>query len=192
MGSTASQEVLFENDDKVSEEGGNVKQSPQKKVNSSILGFPLLHADFKVEKEIHSKEFLGGTVAKIMLVGDAGVGKTSLSNRYMKSQFPEQHRPTIGMDFTSKTVELANNAFGTNCRPSVHCPINLYFSVNVQVSDTAGDDRFRAIIQAYFKSANAVALVYDISAPQSLQGLVSWVDLIHKHGLYPCYCSESL
>ncbi|KAB1271962.1 Ras-related protein Rab-30 [Camelus dromedarius] len=82
---------------------------------------------------------------KIVLIGNAGVGKTCLVRRFTQGLFPPGQGATIGVDFMIKTVEINGE------------------KVKLQIWDTAGQERFRSITQSYYRSANALILTYDIT-----------------------------
>lgn len=95
---------------------------------------------------------------KIVLVGNAGVGKTCLVRQFTQGNLPSGHQgATIGVDFMIKTV-VAN---GTK--------------IKLQLWDTAGQERFRSITQSYYRSAHCLILVYDISSQPSFDALTKWI-----------------
>ncbi|CAG2234786.1 RAB43 [Mytilus edulis] len=73
---------------------------------------------------------------KIVLIGDAGVGKTCVVQRFKSGTYVEKHGSTIGVDFTMKTLKVDGKL------------------VKLQIWDTAGQERFRTITQSYYRSAN--------------------------------------
>lgn len=95
---------------------------------------------------------------KIVLVGNAGVGKTCLVRQFTQGIAPNGHQgATIGVDFMIKTVVVN----GTK--------------VKLQLWDTAGQERFRSITQSYYRSAHCLILVYDISSQASFDALTKWI-----------------
>lgn len=95
---------------------------------------------------------------KIVLVGNAGVGKTCLVRQFTQGNLPTGHQgATIGVDFMIKTV-VANG-----------------MKIKLQLWDTAGQERFRSITQSYYRSAHCLILVYDISSQPSFDALIKWV-----------------
>ena len=76
---------------------------------------------------------------KILLLGDSAVGKSCLLLRYCENSFQESHLTTIGLDFRLKTVNLEDKR-----------------KIKVQIWDTAGEDRFRAITRNYYRGANGI------------------------------------
>mmetsp|Transcript_16938 Transcript_16938/g.24481 ORF Transcript_16938/g.24481 Transcript_16938/m.24481 type:complete len:173 (-) Transcript_16938:438-956(-) len=98
---------------------------------------------------------------KIILLGDSGVGKTSLMNRYSTGKFTGQYKATIGADFLSKELAVTT-ASGEQKR----CVL--------QIWDTAGQERFQSLGVGFYRGADACILVYDITDPQSLENLDHW------------------
>ena len=100
---------------------------------------------------------------KILLLGDCAVGKSCLLLRYCENSFQESHLATIGLDFRLKTITLENNR-----------------KIRIQIWDTAGEDRFRAITKNYYKGAHGIVLIYDVTDQQSFQHIKDWVDKIKE------------
>lgn len=96
---------------------------------------------------------------RVLLIGDSQVGKTSLLTRFVSNQFTPQVS-TIGVDFRVRVCE-------TDRGP-----------IRFQVWDTAGQERFRCITKAYFRGADVIAMVYDVSQPETLQALDYWYTTI--------------
>ncbi|OEU15854.1 hypothetical protein FRACYDRAFT_162382, partial [Fragilariopsis cylindrus CCMP1102] len=100
---------------------------------------------------------------KIVILGDSGVGKTSLMNRYSTGTFTGQYKATIGADFLSKdNVVVTDNLFGTRTLTTL------------QIWDTAGQERFQSLGVGFYRGADACLLVYDITDPHSLDNLDHW------------------
>mmetsp|Transcript_3583 Transcript_3583/g.7700 ORF Transcript_3583/g.7700 Transcript_3583/m.7700 type:complete len:209 (-) Transcript_3583:1577-2203(-) len=100
---------------------------------------------------------LGNQKFKIIFLGDASVGKTSLINQFMYGTFDHTHQPTIGIDFLSKSLYLDDR------------------TIRLQLWDTAGQERFRSLIPAYIRDSSAAVIVYDITARQSYLSLNKWI-----------------
>jgi Ras-related protein Rab-1A len=82
---------------------------------------------------------------KIVIIGNSAVGKSSLLMRFTDDSFSETHLATIGVDFRFRTLEIDGKI------------------AKLQIWDTAGQERFRTITSAYYKGADAVIMVYDIT-----------------------------
>merc|ERR1719230_253720 len=102
---------------------------------------------------------------KVVLVGDATVGKTHLLSRYMKGTLPKTPSATIGVEFGTRTVELPNGA-GV---------------VKAQIWDTAGQERYRAITSAHYRRAVGALLVYDITKSITFQNCVKWLEELRQN-----------
>ena len=102
-------------------------------------------------------------IYKVLLLGDSSVGKTCFLLRYCDKSFQDVHLSTIGLDYRLKTITLKNNR-----------------TVKLQIWDTAGQDRFRAITKNYYKSANGVILIYDITNIQTYENVKNWISQIKE------------
>jgi Ras-related protein Rab-1A len=96
-------------------------------------------------------------VLKIVMVGDSGVGKSSLLVRYSDDIFDQNYIATIGVDFRIKTVERNGKI------------------VKLQIWDTAGQDRFKTITQSYYRGAHACMLCFDLTDKLSFENLNTWI-----------------
>ena len=84
---------------------------------------------------------------KLLMLGDSGVGKSSLLNRFTEDSFDPNFVITIGVDFKNKIV--------VSERTGLRLKLNVW--------DTAGQERFRTIVPAYYRGADGVVLCYDVS-----------------------------
>ncbi|XP_052802878.1 ras and EF-hand domain-containing protein homolog isoform X5 [Mya arenaria] len=97
---------------------------------------------------------------KVVLAGDAAVGKSSLIMRLCKGKFYENLSSTLGVDFQTKMIELDGR------------------TVALQLWDTAGQERFRSIAKSYFRRADGVLLLYDVTYERSFMSIREWMDSI--------------
>ena len=102
-------------------------------------------------------------VYKVLLLGDSTVGKTCFLLRYCDKTFEDAHLTTVGLDYRLKSMVLKN---GKN--------------VKLQIWDTAGQDRFRAITKNYYKGANGIILIYDVTNFQSYENVKNWIAQIKE------------
>ncbi|GAB1609156.1 ras-related protein Rab-43-like, partial [Argonauta hians] len=100
---------------------------------------------------------------KIVLIGDAGVGKTCVVQRFKSGTYLEKHGSTIGVDFTMKTLQIEGKL------------------VKLQIWDTAGQERFRTITQSYYRSANGVIIAYDVTKRSSFDNIPRWLEDVKKY-----------
>ena len=102
-------------------------------------------------------------VYKVLLLGDSTVGKTCFLLRYCDKTFQDAHLSTIGLDYRVKTMTLKNNK-----------------NIKLQIWDTAGQDRFRAITKNYYKGANGIILIYDVTNLQTYENVKNWITQIRE------------
>ncbi|XP_059307995.1 ras-related protein Rab7-like [Lycium ferocissimum] len=93
---------------------------------------------------------------KVIVLGDCGVGKTSLLNQYVLKNFREQYRATIGADFSTKELQIDER------------------KVTLQIWDTAGQERFHSLGVAFYRGTDCCILVYDVNVPKSFETLQHW------------------
>jgi len=94
---------------------------------------------------------------KLIFLGDQGVGKSCILNRFLNDTFIEEYQTTIGLDFQSKNVQIDNQ------------------DIHLLLYDTAGQEKFRSLIPMYTRDANIIILVYDISNRDSFSNLSHWL-----------------
>ena len=101
---------------------------------------------------------------KIIVVGDSGVGKTNLINRFATDKFDTNSKATIGVEFVYKTLKIGKEV------------------IKVEVWDTAGQERYRSITSSYYKGARGAIIVYDITNDDSFHNVESWMNEVVKKG----------
>ncbi|XP_070377827.1 ras-related protein Rab-32B-like [Dermacentor albipictus] len=94
---------------------------------------------------------------KILVIGDFGVGKTSLIRRYTEGVFDPAYKITIGVDFALKHLVWNSNKH-----------------ITLQLWDIAGHERFGYMTRVYYKYATAAVIVYDLSRPTTLHSVLKW------------------
>ncbi len=99
---------------------------------------------------------------KLVVVGDSGVGKSSIMMRFSEDAFSESYISTIGVDFKLRTIELHKKR------------------VRLQIWDTAGQERFRTITSAYYRGADGILLVYDVTDMTSFEHVDEWMAEVDK------------
>ena len=93
---------------------------------------------------------------RIITIGDSGVGKTSIARRYIYNIFDQNTMSTIGISFCFKEIKL-------------------------KLVDTAGQERFRSIVKAYYKNADGVLFVFDLHQLESFENIESWIKLFEEN-----------
>lgn len=104
---------------------------------------------------------------KVSLVGDGGVGKTSLVKRFVHNQFDEKYIKTLGTNVYTKNVEILD---GTK-----------EIAINLQVWDIMGQRVFKSVIKSALSNAHGIILVADLSREETLRNLLYWVRIIYNH-----------
>ena len=100
---------------------------------------------------------------KVLLLGDSDVGKSSLILRYTDETFNSKLVNSIGVDFKMKKREIDGKI------------------IKVQIWDTAGHERFRSITYSYYRGANSIIIVFDLSDKKSFISITEWLKQIEKH-----------
>lgn len=100
---------------------------------------------------------------KIVLIGDCGTGKTCVVQRFRSGTYVERQGNTIGVDFSMKTIFVDGK------------------KIKLQIWDTAGQERFRTITQSYYRSANGVIIVYDITKRATFLNLQRWIEEVRRY-----------
>ncbi|KAL8622842.1 hypothetical protein ACOMHN_026963 [Nucella lapillus] len=100
---------------------------------------------------------------KILVIGEFGVGKTSIIRRYTEGFFSPNYKLTIGVDFAMKTFEW-NDAL----------------KINLQLWDIAGHERFGHMTRVYYKYAIAAVVVFDLSRPATFDAVLKWLDDVNS------------
>ena len=95
---------------------------------------------------------------KVVLVGDSFVGKTNIMSKYLKNEFHEDSKATVGVEFGAKQFKIEGH------------------TVKAQIWDTAGQERYKAITSAYYKGAKGGFAVYDITRRSSFESIEKWVN----------------
>lgn len=101
---------------------------------------------------------------KIVLIGDSGVGKSNLVYRFIHGAYNEGMANTIGVDFLMKDMVVRNQ------------------SVRVQFWDTAGQEKYRSIANAYYKNAQGAVIVYDVTSRESFENVSKWLQELNEFG----------
>ena len=97
---------------------------------------------------------------KILTLGESSVGKTCILRRYVEGQFFKNQISTIGIDFKSKNLKINNH------------------EIRLKIWDTAGEERFRNITSQYYKGAEGIILVFDLTKKESFEKINDWMKQI--------------
>ncbi|CAN8014057.1 ras-related protein Rab-8A isoform X2 [Ixodes scapularis] len=100
---------------------------------------------------------------KLLLIGDSGVGKTSILFRFSDNKFDGSFISTIGIDFKIRIIEIDGK------------------KIKLQIWDTAGQERFRTITTAYYRGAMGIMLVYDVTKENTFENIKTWIRNTDEH-----------
>lgn len=96
-------------------------------------------------------------IVKAIMLGDAGVGKTTILSVYCENLFTLDYASTIGVDFRVKDLVVSGERY------------------RLQIWDTAGQERFRSITQSYYRGAQIVFLVVDLTRSETIRSVARWL-----------------
>ncbi len=100
----------------------------------------------------------------IIIIGDAGVGKTSIYRRYVYETFDQNTLSTIGLQFSFKDVELNNKKI-----------------IKLKLIDTAGEEKYRSLSKSYFRNADAAIFVFAFDNLSSFQNITNWIEIFKNN-----------
>jgi small GTP-binding protein len=119
-----------------------------------------------------SRSYAKSFIYKICIVGNGGVGKTSMVLRYCENSFKESYLMTIGSNFSTKTVELADHP---------------QLQVKLQLWDLAGQKHFSFVRPPFYRGATGIIYVFDLTRRSSFADLLEWREEVEKViGQKPC------
>ena len=103
-------------------------------------------------------------IFKLVLIGDSFVGKTNIMSKYLKNEFHEDSKATVGVEFGSKkfVVDKVN--------------------IKAQIWDTAGQERYKSITNAYYKGSKGAFVVYDITRKETFDSVDKWIADLKQSG----------
>ena len=102
------------------------------------------------------------TSVKILMLGEAYVGKTCLIRRYVENEFISNYQSTIGIDFFSKKLKINNK------------------EIKLKIWDTAGEERFRNITNQYYNRTDGIILVFDLTNLNTMYKIKYWIEQINE------------
>ncbi|XP_065663513.1 ras-related protein Rab-35 isoform X2 [Hydra vulgaris] len=100
---------------------------------------------------------------KLLIIGDSGVGKSSILLRFADDMFSGSYITTIGVDFKIRTINIDGE------------------KVKLQIWDTAGQERFRTITSTYYRGTHGVIVVYDVTNAESFVNVKRWLHEIDQN-----------
>ena len=106
---------------------------------------------------------------KILLLGDSGVGKTSIFRKYLENKYEGNKTATVGVDLVTKNYNYKNENY------------------TIQLFDTAGQERFKGITKSYFHMSDYYFVVFDLTNKISLDSIPGWLELLKEEKENPKY-----
>lgn len=105
---------------------------------------------------------------KIIVIGDASVGKTSIIMQYHNNVFDPNHHETIGASFIQKQIEVDGEI------------------ININIWDTAGQEKYRSLVPMYTRNTSCAIIVFDVTNTQSYDILISWYQQVKEEAPENC------
>ena len=103
-------------------------------------------------------------MAKVILIGESSVGKTNIMSKYLKDQFMEFSKSTIGVEFSSKTFNVQGH------------------KIKAQIWDTAGQEKYRSMTSTYYKGSKGAFVIYDITRKETFESVDNWINDLKLKG----------
>ena len=120
-----------------------------------------------MKKQKSDKAMAAGTPCdysfKLLIIGESGVGKTSILLRFTDDYFSDKFMSTIGVDFKVKELEVDGK------------------HVKLQIWDSAGQERFRNITMSYYRNSSGIIIVYDVTNHTSFDHVNNWIEEVRKY-----------
>jgi len=111
-------------------------------------------------------ENVDARIMKVVLVGESGVGKSSLLIRFSEDRFVDSYVNTIGIDFKIRKIKINDQNY------------------KIHIWDTAGQERFRTIVSPYYRGAHGIVYIYDVDDRESFDKLDTWVQEVESQTSY--------
>jgi len=101
---------------------------------------------------------------KIITLGDSGVGKTSIINRFINDSFNNDEKLTLGIKFSFQIIKLPNGK-----------------DVKLNIIDTSGQEKYRSLPTSYFRNVDAVLFVFDLNQKLSFENIQKWINTFNEN-----------
>ncbi|XP_063303862.1 EF-hand calcium-binding domain-containing protein 4B [Pelobates fuscus] len=155
-------EEIDEYEDNTSEVSESIRRDvriPSEEVPSSPRGQPVGKETLSSEEHMYSPP---DRLFKIVMVGNSSVGKTSFLRRFCEGSFFPGTSATVGVDYSVKTVTVDNS------------------QIALQLWDTAGQERYRSITKQFFRKADGVIIMYDITSKDTFTSVRQWLSSVEE------------
>ena len=101
---------------------------------------------------------------KLILLGDSAVGKTNILSKYLRDEFDQNSKSTVGVEFSTRNIKIDS------------------YIIKVQIWDTAGQERYRSITNAYYKGAKGGLLIFDLTRRATFDSIDKWIPDLKTNG----------
>jgi small GTP-binding protein len=119
---------------------------------------------FEGSPRVHPESVASPALCKVVMLGSTAVGKTAIIKRLVNNCFDDRHMATIGSSYSVKDT------------------VSDGIPVRLQLWDTGGQEQFRAIAPIYYRNADAVLVVYDVSCQESFDAVGGWIADVRENG----------
>jgi len=103
-------------------------------------------------------------IFKFIIIGDSGVGKSCIVQRFLENKFSDDQENTIGVEFGTKVMDVKDK------------------QIKLQIWDTAGQEAFQSITRSYYRSSAGALVVFDLTNRASFENCVKWLEEVSNHG----------
>jgi small GTP-binding protein len=140
----------------------NEKEESKEKEQKDNSNNDIVKLDERNDSSFDEKEYeqnLKTVEYKIILLGDSGVGKTSIIKKFINNEFNEDIKCTIDIDSLYKSIKIDKNLY-----------------TKLKIYDTAGQEKYRSLIKKYYQGTDGIILVFDLTNENSFNKLKSWIN----------------
>lgn len=145
----------------------NEKEESKEKEQKDNSNNDIVKSDERNDSSFDEKEYeqnLKTVEYKIILLGDSGVGKTSIIKKFINNEFNEDIKCTIDINFLYKSIKIDKNLY-----------------TKLKIYDTAGQEKYRSLIKKYYQGTDGIILVFDLTNENSFNKLKSWINEISEN-----------
>ena len=145
----------------------NIKNDPEQLITNRTI-FDLLYTPKIEENNIYERSNSNSITDeklsfKIIMIGPANSGKTSIVRRYVDKKFNDDYKVTVGFDYMNKEITIGKK------------------KVNIQLWDTAGTEMFQSLSSSYYRNSCGALVVFDVLDRKSFESLNTWINYYREH-----------
>ena len=145
----------------------NIKNDPEQLITNRTI-FDLLYTPKIEENNIYERSNSNSITDeklsfKIIMIGPANSGKTSIVRRYVDKKFNDDYKVTVGFDYMNKEITIGKK------------------KINIQLWDTAGTEMFQSLSSSYYRNSYGALVVFDVLDRKSFESLNTWINYYREH-----------